>query len=93
MHIPALNCREDVPAEMQQLPSRMPANGRGHALSRKRQQVEQQQTWLMPGVCVQIEEAKAHLDQRKGDMQSLEAEVQRANERAKELEEEARKAR
>ena len=44
-------------------------------------------------LCVQIEEAKARLDQRKGDMQSLEAEVQRANERAKELKEEARKAR
>ncbi len=47
----------------------------------------------MHGVCAQIKEAKARLDQKKGDMESLEAEVQRANERAKELEDEARKAR
>ena len=48
---------------------------------------------LMHGVPLQIEQARARLDEKKGDMHSLEAEAQRAADRAKELEEEARRAR
>lgn len=42
---------------------------------------------------MQIEQAKAEADKKKGEMSSLESELQRANARACELEEEARRAR
>ena len=42
---------------------------------------------------VQLNQARAHLDQMKADEDSLETQVQRAKDRANELEEEARHAR
>ena len=50
-------------------------------------------SWPQRKVCLQIEQAKAEADKKKGEMSSLESELQKANARARELEEEARHAR
>ena len=44
-------------------------------------------------MCLQIEQAKAEADKKKGEMSSLESELQKAKARARYLEEEARQAR